>query len=335
MLHINYQINIIYILKMIKYWPNQQGIRLNKTVINIFYCINKKLINNLTNNTKCFLYIDILDSNNKHKIMTIVLQEFKLLLLDLIELNLPLHDILNMKSQIILDLTEQAQKKFITKKELYFNNNQLNPKSYIKNIYLQQNLLIEYILIYFLFGSSFIPYEIFPFNNLYTPQEHVQVLLENFIIQLSNLIIFQVLDPINELTHIQYILQKYKLCNTNYLATRSIAVFKNNLDFQSITEFYLDQPRAIYSSKYKVLLISSQGIITKYIFISRIHDLQKLSKIQLSLLLLLEIQDIIIPKIENSLLITIKIIFYTFINVCGNSLIILIRVLINQIKNNS
>lgn len=320
---------------MIKYWPNQQGISLNKNVINIFYHIEKKLLSNLSNNTKCFLYIDILNNYNKYIIMRIILKEFKLLILDLVELNLPLDYIVNMKSQIIIDLTEQAQKKLIRHKDSYLYKNYLNSDTYIKNIYLQQNLLIEYILIYFLFGSSFIPNNIFPFHNLYTPKEHVQILLENFIIQLSNLLVFYILDPINGLPYNQNTLYKYKLCNATYLATRSIAVFKNNLSFQNITDFYLGQPRAIYSSKYRVFLISSRGIVTKYIFISRINDLQKLSKIQLFLLLFLEIQDIIIPKIENSLLVTTKIIFYTLINVFGNSLILLIRVLINQIKNNS
>ena len=320
---------------MIKYWPNQQGISLNKNVINIFYYIDKKLLNDLSNNTKSFLYIDILNNCNKYTIMRIILQEFKLLILDLVELNLPLDDIISMKSQIIIDLTEQAQKKFIKKKSLYFYKDYVNPNTYIKNIYLQQNLLIEYILIYFLFGASFIPNNTFPFNHLYTPREHVQILLENFIIQLSNLLIFYILDKMNGLPYTQNTLYTYKLCNANYLATRSIAVFKNNLIFQNITDFYLGQPRAIYSSKYKVFLISSQGIITKYIFVSRINDLQKLSKIQLFLLLFIEIQDIIIPKIENSLLVTTKIIFYTLINVFGNSLILLIRVIINQIKNNS
>lgn len=316
---------------MIKYWPNQQGIHLNKAVINIFYYIDNKLLNNLTNNTKYFLYIDILNNHNRYEIMRLVLQEFKLLLLDLVELNLPLNDILNMKSQILLDLTEQVQKKFVQHQKIYLYRHYYNQSNYIKNTNLQQNFLLEYILIYFLFGSSFISYRSFPFNNLYTPQEHVQILLENFLIQLSNLIIFYFIDQIHELPYLQYLLQKYKLCNTNYFAIRSLAIFKNNLIFQNITEFYLEQPKTIYNSKYKVFLISSQGIITKYIFISRVNDLHKLSKIQLFLLLFFEIQDILIPKIENILLITTKIIFYTLLNLFGNSLIILARILIRHI----
>lgn len=316
---------------MIKYWPNQQGIDLNKAVINIFYYIDNKLINNLSNNTKYVLHIDILDNYNKYKIMRIVLQEFKFLLLDLVELNLPLNDILEMKSQILIDLIEQAKQKFLQVKDLYYNKTYSIENNYIKNIYLQQNLLIEYLLIYFLFGSSFISCNRFPFNKLYTPQEHVQILLENFIIQLSNLVIFYFFDQLHELPKMQAVLKKYNLCNTNYLATRSIAIFKNNLIFQNISEFYIEQPKNIYNSKYRIFLISSQGIITKYIFISRINDLKKLSKIQLFLLLFLEIQDILIPKIENILLITTKIIFYTLINLLGNSFLILIRILIGHI----
>lgn len=319
---------------MMKYWPNKQGINLNQAVINILNDTNNKFVNHLNNQTTYYLYIDILDTYNKHKLIQIIIQELKFLLLDLTELNLPRNTIINMKSKILIDLQEQCVAKFIAKKDFSCNNNSIYNNKYLQHMYLQQQLLIEYILIYFLFGASFISYYTFTFNNLYTPYEHVQILLENFIIQLSNLIIYHLIEAINEFNDIYNILNKYKLCNTNYLSTRSIAIFKNNLKLQNIKEFYINQPKEIYNSKYKVFLISSHGIICKYIFISRINDLQKLSKVQLFLLLFLEIQDLVIPRIENTLLIVVKIIFYTLINLLGNSLLIIIRILINQIKSN-
>ena len=98
-----------------------------------------------------------------------------------------------------------------------------------------------------------------------------------------------------------------------------------------VSTVYIQKPKEIYSSRYKVWLISSQGLVAKYIAITRLDDCTQLSNIQLVFILFLEIQDIIIPKIEKLLLILSKIIIYIFINFLGNSIIFCIRTILSGI----
>ncbi len=127
-------------------------------------------------------------------------------------------------------------------------------------------------------------------------------------------------------------LSNYRLCNNNYISTRSIALFKNKLIWQNLIYLYINQPKIIYNSRYQVWLISSNGLITKYIYASRVDDFIKLTKTKLVFLILIEIQDLLIPKIEKLLLILSKLTLYIIINILGNSTIFVVRTISYYIK---
>nr|YP_009397144.1 hypothetical protein [Thuretia quercifolia]ARW66330.1 hypothetical protein [Thuretia quercifolia] len=325
---------------MIKHWPNKPSVELNNSVAELFFHIRQKLKYNLYNKTTYYLYIDILSNKYKKKLFQIILKELEKLLLDIVELNLQKDQIKKLNYSILCHFIDQISYNFIEIvnqkgiKNYYSSLKYSDSKnsSYNQLIFIENSLLAENLLIYLLFGSSFIDNQIFIFNKSSTPYKHVQVLLENFIIQTSNLIIHNIFNKFFSISQITYFLKKNEICNYAYISTRSIILFINNLNWQNFLLLYIQQPKAIYNDCYQVWLISSKGIITKQIYASRVTELDTFSKTKIFFLFFLEIKDIIVPKIEKSFIIVSKYIIYLLISIFNNIIILLIRIIISYIN---
>nr|YP_009295208.1 hypothetical protein BI108_pgp187 [Dasya binghamiae]AOH77220.1 hypothetical protein [Dasya binghamiae] len=320
---------------MIKYWPNKQGIQLNNSVVNLFYDTRKKFIHNLSNNTNYYLCTDLLNNIYKKKLFNIILEELEKLILDIIELNLNKKNLRKLNYQILCDFINKISNNFISNKETN-NNEYLNKNHYtfynFSNLLLKEHkILIENLLIYLIFGSSMINNNIFIFNKYYTPYQHVQILFENFIIQSSNFIMSKLFNKFLSLSELIHFLKKNEICNSSYISTRSIALLLNNLQWQNIIYSYIYFPKLIYSARYQVWLFSSQGIITKYIYLFRLKEGYQLSQIQMILLFFIEFKDICIPKIEKFFIITIKYLIYIIINIISSLIILITRIIISYI----
>lgn len=323
---------------MIKYWPNQQSIQLNYAVVDLFISTKKKFRYNLSNNTNKDLYIDILNNIQKYQLFNITLDELEKLILDIIELNLNKQKLKKLNYKILYNFINQVSHNFLltlNKNHSYFsfysNKNNINLDHY--NFFLQEHqLLLNNLLIYLIFGSSYIDNKLFIFNKLYSPYKHVQILFENFIIQTSNLVIYCLFNQSLYLSEAANFIQDHQLSNESYLSTRSIILFLNNLNLQTLIYKYINQPKAVYSARYQVWLIGKEGIITKYIYTYRLQDIKNLSGIKTLFLFCIEIKDIIIPKIEKITIIIGKYFLYLLINLLGNIIILIIRAMISYLQ---
>lgn len=320
---------------MTQYWPYEQSEDLNNQVAFLFASTKKKLYHNLSNITPQYLYIDILDNQNKYLFFLITLEEIELLLLEIIAFNITYKDLKKINYQLLCNLTQKITNKIINRYKsikIIFIKNKIN---YYKQSLLQfdHQLLLGNLLTYLLFGSKNIDSYLFEFHNQYTPKAHITILLENCIIQITNLVIKSLFDEINSLPEFIMFLNKNNLCDQNYISIRSLISLKNNIIWQNFINEYINTPKIIYNSRYAVWLISTNGLINKYIYTSRIVDIKKLNKSQSLFLLIIEIQDLFIPKIEKIIIILGKIILYIFINVIINSTVFLIKILLHHFKN--
>lgn len=318
---------------MIQYWPNKQSIDLNHSVAKLFAYTSKKLKYNTYNKTNYFFYIDILNYQYKQKLFHIILTELEELILDFIELNIQKKDIEKLSYQILYNLIYKIFNNFlytIIIKNKY-NSFTLENSFFNQKIIREQHLLIKYLLIYLTLGSADIENNIFIFNKFFTPYDHVQILFENFIIQISNCIIHNLLNQFFSFSEAIYFLKKNSICNYSYISIRSVVFLINNLNWQNFINLYIYQPQSIYSSRYQVFLVSSNGITSKYIYACRIKELNNLSKKKNILLFFIEIKDLLIPKIEKFFISITKYILYLLINIFNNIIILSIRIIISYI----
>nr|YP_010619004.1 hypothetical protein PNW47_pgp178 [Pterosiphonia complanata]WAX03017.1 hypothetical protein [Pterosiphonia complanata] len=307
---------------IIKYWPNQQSISLNNTVVDLFIETEKKLESKIDNKSDQYLYLDILNEITKTELLKSILDEFKELILDMIEINLD--------SKILIKLNTKIVAIFIHR---ISNNFSLNFKlDYIRcnNIKLKDNYKysIDYLLIYFIFGSSYIEDNIFLFEKLYTPYNHVKVLLENFIIQIGNVMIKQLISNLNNSININKFFKKQNICNKLYTSNRSIILFLNNLKWQNLIQSYIYEIKSLYNERQKVWIIGSEGITSKYIYLSKSKTIHNLNQIKIIFIFWLEIKDLLIPKTEEFIIQIAKYLLYCSINLFSNLILILIRIIV-------
>lgn len=304
---------------MIKYWPSQQSIKLNNAIVELFLVTERKFHYHLINQTNHYLYIDILNNKNKYILFKTILNEFKNLLLNLVEINIDQQqlDYLNNKIFIIFIKTTSTQ--------LRLNQSK---KNHNKVIEINNSFLIKELITYLIFGSGTINMNIFSFNPIYTPYKHVQILFENFIIQVANTIIKSTIEELSNFSAINSFLRKDNKFNQIYTSNRSIILFLNNLRLQGIIDSYIYKTRSLYNEREQIWLISSSGIITKYIYMSKIEKLKHLNQVQTIFLFWLEIKDITIPRIEKVIIQIGKYIIYFIVNFFSNLVILLIRIII-------
>lgn len=310
------------------YWPNKQSLKLNLEVANLFIQTHQKFFNRLKNRTKQPLPIDVLNSSKKTHLFLATLIELEIIILDIIELNLKIQSIQEMQDQIFYDLIIKIMKRFIKLKvidkrfstiDFGFKFNKL---SFCQNTYLYKNLFI-----YLIFGSNYIKNNTYTFIKTQTPRCHIKILFENFIIQLSNIVLFNILNNNYSKEDSSFLLDNDYRNKREYKSIRDISNFQNNLLSYHWISYYIFYPQNIYCHQYQVWLLSSKGIIFKYIYANRYSEYLKLSTSQMVTVIYLELQDFIIPKINFLIILLGKLILYILLEVISKS----IQILLNQI----
>nr|YP_009399628.1 hypothetical protein [Digenea simplex]ARW69447.1 hypothetical protein [Digenea simplex] len=303
---------------MLKYWPNQPSINLNNAIVELLLSTEQKIKYDLSNYTQYYLYIDVLNNKSKQKLFKIVLDEFKNLILDLIELNLSKQYLKILHTRILIIFIEKTSQNFLSH-EITTTENYVTSEC---------GEIINYLLMYCIFGSSSMDQQLFLFDPIYTPYQHVQVLLENFIIRVSNIITKQAIYRLRNLKEISDFLKLGNKSNLLYTSSRSTVLFLNNLRLQNFINLYINETKAVYNERQQVWLISSRGITCKYIYISKVQKIEKFNQFQIIFLFWLEIKDIIIPRIEKILIQLAKYLIYFLINLFSNLVIILMRIIV-------
>ncbi len=308
---------------MVKYWPTKPSIYLNNSIVDLFIETEKKFILVKQNRSNQYLYIDILSTTSRNTLFKYIIHDLKKLILDLIELNLSLNKIQKINSKI--------RDVFIQKVSIKFSDeikNKLVEKNTTKKFNKNHKDLIEHLLIYLIFGSSSIKKDIFIFPPLYTPYNHVKILLENFIIEIANSIVEDILMNLSYSSNINTFLKNQNICNKLYSSNRSIVLFLNNIKWQNFLQSYIYEVKCFYSERQQIWLLSSQGIITKYIHISDIKKITKLNQIKVAFLVWLEAKDLVIPKIERLLIQLAKYFLYSSLNLLSNIVLIIIKIIV-------
>lgn len=310
------------------YWPNKQSINLNLAVAQLFIQTYQKFFIKLNNRTNQSVPIDILKSSIKRNLLFNTLIELEIIVLDIIELNLTIKDIKKLYYQILYDLIKKTTKKFLQCLNIKSQEYTININCTYSKLFFYENTYISHnLFIYLIFGSDSIQNNIFLFNNLKTPIYHVKSLFENFIIQISNIVIFNILENCALIDNSSKSIIDNHLYNKNYKSIRDISNFQNNFFIYSWINLYIYYPQNIYCSQYQLWLFSSKGIIYKHIYTNRYINYVQLSHSQMSSIIYLEIQDFIIPKINFFITMLGKLIIYIVLEIINK----VIKILLNQI----
>jgi len=316
------------------YWPYQQSTNLNEEVANLFIQTYYKFFINLRNKTNQQIPLDILTPKIKKELLIYTLIEIEIIILDIIELNLNVENIEKKSNQIMYSLIYKIIFKLLEKNNLNAKNSQINFTCKYNQIFFEENNhLFNHLLTYLTFGAKYVKQEQFKFKRRKTPKYHVKILLEHFIIQMSNIVLLNILEKRDYKKNLFFLVNNDTNDKINNKSIRELSNFQNNFLSYNWIYYYIYYPQNIYCNQHKVWLFSSKGIIYKYIYANRYSDYLTLSPSLMSSIIYLELQDFIVPKINFLIILLGKLLIYISIEFINKSIKILLNQVISRFDN--
>jgi len=282
------------------------------------------------------LEIDILASEKKRDLLYIILRKFEEILEELRFSQVTLDQLSQKRSQILLDLWQASVTDFFGK---YYTLPLDNQDLEVVNVLLsyagivQSSILDKIPLVVELLSQQLFKTPLMIENVSYSarsPEALVQseILLQHLIIQVANAVIQPLL---NEFADIEMIKQSFYA--RHLISSREIARFRNNLSWRYRLVQGLEEPKAIFESRYNLFVLSDTGIKQTSMYAPRRQELEQLRGIQLVVTLAFEARDAIAPRLRSTVAWAGKGVVYVLTQVIGRSIGLVVRGVIQGIGN--
>ena len=296
----------------------------------LFFKIHGKLNFTLLNNSNFLLGTDLLRANiRRDLVQTVILTtEEKFLEVGQKYKNSPNYKI-NSK-QIFFDLVKNSTENFILK--YYGSQLNLNPSvfenlDYIQTISADSEILVSVTFLSLfnkqsqIFQSTFVPIYSFATDQI------LERLLDNLIIEISNCSMRVI---INEFSLILDVRQKWY--KANFLSLRSLERFKNNLAWQDRLYLYINRPKSLYNSEYKIWIIRSGAVYSRTIYANRLNEILALNGRSLLIVNYFELQDFLASRLNEIIFFISKGTKYFLTSIVGQTIGLIWRGIIESLK---
>ncbi|MBD2163772.1 DUF3685 domain-containing protein [Calothrix membranacea FACHB-236] len=303
---------------------------------NLFASCITKLQLPLENVTDIPLEIDILRTDKKRELLYLILQKLAKQLDELRVAEITINQLYDLKNSLIYDLWQSTVADFFGR----FSRLQVGDRNLeIVNI-LQENpqpiqtaILQKIPLVMELFTYLLLQRDLQIDNTSYpadSQEAHSQalIILENFLIQVANGVIQPLL---NYFADVEVIKQDFY--DRRLISTREIERFRNNLSWKYRLNNYINEPTAIFESRYELFVFAPRGIAKTSIYAPRGQELARLSGIPLMVTLVLEFRDAIAPRLKSLVAIFGSGIVFILTQVIGRGLGLIGRGILQGIGN--
>ena len=319
--------NLININYPTQYWPKDLNENLDHYIAYLFCQTRSKITLNLVNQSQRVLALNLIVVQKKKQLLTLVLQEFEVLLLDIIELDLNVTEISILRNKLLYDLIYKSCQQFVNNilgLKQNFSINICTKDLYLLALLKDSKVNFENLVNYLLFGSQ---------GNIIISLNYVEFLLQNLILQISGIIVYLFLCKTTTHKWFSRLRKSYQstVILPSFESIRSLERLQNSITLQKLKYFYIDQPKDMYNSQYQISMLTSKGIIDKTIIINRTSEFRNLSYVQLFIPNLIEIKDFITPQIKNMIIGTSQILIHICINIFNNLFYFVFYILLRKI----
>ncbi|MEH1920534.1 DUF3685 domain-containing protein [Nostoc sp.] len=258
----------------------------------------------LKNVTEIPLEIDIFREDKKRELLYLILQKLAQQLDELRASNIETNQLYEVKNILIRDLWQVAVTDFFGK----FSRIQIgNQNIEIVNLLLQnievvqRDILNKIPLICELYSYLIFQIELNIDNTSYSvvsaeSKSQALMILENLLIQVANGVVQPLLNSLADVEEI-----KQNFYGQQLISTREIERFRNDLSWKYRLRNYINEPKAVFESRYELFVIVPRGIANTSVYAPRNQELVRLSNIPLVVTLLLEFSDAIAPRLKSLL----------------------------------
>lgn len=272
----------------------------------LFYLCLNQLQSPLHNLTTIPLEIDCLQENKKRQLLQIILHKFFEQLTEVRNFNFDYQQLIQLREQLLLDLLTTAICDFCTEYKMIISaisseNISLEKFLLEKSINVAKEILYKIPLVtelmaYIILGEDlYIDNKYYPANSQES-QLKAMMILENLIIQVANGVIQPLL---NYFANVEIIKQNFY--TSVMVSTREIEKFRNNLSWKYTKNQYINEPQAIFESRYELFNLTSRGITKISVYAPRNQELTQISGVPLMVTLVLEFADAINPRLQSLL----------------------------------
>lgn len=261
-----------------------------------------KLQGGLENQTDTPLEIDILQPGKRQELLYLVLRRLDGLLDELRLSDVQPDQLPDKRSQILRDLWQSAITDFFGK---YYTLQlpglgavEVVP-ALLQDWYIVEPAILDRIpfvaecLSHLLFQTPLLVNGSLAAAGTPAAMERVEILLQTWVIQVSNAVMQPLLNRFADVEEI-----KEALYDRRLMSTREIERFRNDLSWRYRTERNFREPQAIFESRYRLYTLSGYGIKAVTIYAPRSQELSQLRGVRLAVTIALEARDAIAPRLR-------------------------------------
>lgn len=271
-----------------------------------------RLQSGLRNLTGTPLEIDILREEKKRELLSIVLRRLEEILDDLRFSQLEPNQLSAKREVILQDLWEATTKDFFGRyATLQLTHSPVasltEPAIDLVDVLLQDGEIVQFFILskipevtdflaHLLYQAPIMIDETLYSVGTIEAMTRLEDLLQNLMIQVANAVIQPLLNRFGNVVAV-----KQNFYDRRLLSTREIERFRNNLSWKYRVDKYLDEPTAIFESRYTLFILQEQGITKTSMYSPRSQEMDELSGIRLAVTLALEARDAISPRVRSSI----------------------------------
>ncbi|MEL6938524.1 MAG: DUF3685 domain-containing protein [Cyanobacteria bacterium J06598_1] len=289
----------------------------------VFEGVFAKLQRPLKNVSDSPLEIDILRADKKLELLYLVLRQLEELLADLRMSQLQPGQLLGRSQQVVSDLWDAVNTEFFGK---YYTVRIGNVEEEVVTVLqrekpvVQAQILNQIPLVPEMFGHWLFEDAMVIESSPYvatTPQAiaYSERLLENLTIQVANAVIQPLLNRIADSEPI-----KKSLYTSRLMSSREIERFRNDLSWRYRLDRLINEPKAVFESRYNLFVLSPNGIDKTAFYAPRRAELDRLRGIPLVVTLALETRDALSPRLRTAISLVGNSVVYVLTEVLGRGI---------------
>ena len=302
----------------------------------VFEGVFAKLQRPLKNVSQSPLEIDILRPDKKLELLYLVLRQLEDLLTDLRASDVKPGQLSTRASQVIQDLWDAVNTEFFGK---YYTVRIGNVEEEVVILLQQEKPLVQAQIldripkVPELFGHWLFQEQMMIEGSAYlatTPQAiaYSEQLLENLIIQVANAVMQPLLNRLADSEPI-----KKSLYTTRLMSSREIERFRNDLSWRYRWDRLMNEPKAIFESRYDLYVFGPRGIDITAIYAPRRAELDRLKGIPLAVTFALETRDAISPRLRRAIALVGSSVVYVLTEVLGRGIGLVGRGILQGVGN--
>ena len=281
------------------------------------------------NRSKVLLALDLLRDGIKRELLqtvTVTVEEQFLAVLKRVQLG----ELKHIPEEILMHILQNSTKRFFIQYYGYsiaINPNIFKKSLYVRSLFEDADLLVKVPLFSLIedtspaFKTTFLPLYKKATNRI------LEILFDNLIINVSEAIVRIILSDFLIVRDIQQ-----NWFRSNFLSTRNLERFKNNLAWQDRKATYLKRPTLIYNNEYETWILTSDGFYIQTIYANRLSQLLKLNRSSLAIINYVEFQDFLLCRIDETVFFASQSTRYLLTSVIGQTIGLIWKGIIETLK---